>query len=328
MPSALPWLRALGATLLTLALAPAFAASTHTNYPTRPIKMVVAAPTGGLPDVIARIVAQHMTTSLGQAVVVENKPSAGGIIATESVAKAAPDGYTVLLLDLSPLTINPTLYKKLPYDAATGFAPVRMLGIAPLFLVTNPNVPAKTFQELVAMVKAAPGKHTYGTIGVGSLHHIAFEEMKAATGMDILHVPFREQPSGPVVAGQVDMILAGLPSIEGFVRANRLNMIAVSTSRRAPQAPSLPTLSESGLPGYDVSADIGVIAPKGTPPDVIHILSSALADALKQPDTLARFNELGIQAADMPADAYAAHIRQEMQRFARSVTAAGLAGSN
>lgn len=321
-------IRALSAFALCIPVVFATAASAADTYPTRPIKMVVAAPTGGLPDVIARIVAQHMSTSLKQAVVVENKPSAGGIIAAESVAKATPDGYTVLLLDLSPLTINPTLYKKLPYDATQSFTPIRLLGVAPLFLVTNPRVPAKTFQELIALVKSAPGKYTFGTIGVGSLHHIAFEEMKAATGMDMLHVPFKEQPSGPVVAGQVDMILAGLPSIEGFVRSDRLKMIAVSTSKRAPQAPSLPTIAESGLPGYDVSADIGVVAPRGTPPDVIRTLSNALADAIRQPDTLSRFNELGIIAADMPPDAYAAHIQKEMQRFARSVNAAGLAGSN
>ncbi len=309
-----------------LALAP-LAGHAEAGFPNRPIKVVVAAPTGGVPDVIARVVGQHMSAALGQPMAVENKTGAGSIIALESVAKSNPDGYTLLVADSSPLTINPTLYKKLPYEGMDSFEPIAFLGAAQLFLTAGPSLKANSFQEFVSQAKAAPGKHTYGTIGIGSLHHVMFEEIRRSAGIDIMHVPFREQPSGPVAAGQVDVLLAGLPSIEGLVRSGRLRILGVTSKARVPQLPDVPTLEESGLPGYVFTADIGLLAPRGTPPEHLRKLAEAARQALAQPDVQRKLADLGIVPDGRALDEYGRYMRSEIDRFSGMVKRAGLAGT-
>ncbi|WP_296560552.1 tripartite tricarboxylate transporter substrate binding protein [Pigmentiphaga sp.] len=311
---------------LLLAMAPA-AGHADGGFPNRPIKMVVAAPTGGVPDVIARLVGQHMSASLGQPIAVENKTGAGSIIALESVAKANPDGYTLLVADSSPLTINPTLYKKLPYQGMDSFEPIAFLGAAQLFLTAGPSLKANSFQEMVAQAKAAPGKLTYGTIGIGSLHHVMFEEIRRSAGIDIMHVPFREQPSAPVAAGTADMLLAGLPSIEGLVRAGRLRLLGVTSKARVAQLPDVPTLEESGLPGYVFTADIGLLAPRGTPPEHLRKLADAARQAVAQPDVRRKLADLGIVPDGRVLAEYGDYMRREIDRFGGMVQRAGLAGT-
>jgi tripartite-type tricarboxylate transporter receptor subunit TctC len=320
---------AISRTLAALLLAaPTFAAFAQgDDYPRRPIRMVVAAPTGGLPDVIARLVGQHMAVTLGQGVAVENKTGAGGIIAADAVAKAAPDGYTILLLDMSPISITPTLYKKIPYEGSKSFDPVALLGVAPLFLTAGPSLKAGSFQEMVAQAKANPGKLTYGTIGIGSLHHIAFEEMQRAAGINMLHVPFREQPSGPAAGGQVDVLLAALPSIEGLVKGGKLRLLGATSSKRLAEAPNVPTLAELGLPNYSITADIGILAPKGTPPAITQQLAAAAVSALNQPDVRKRFAELGIVPDGRVGAEYGTYIDREVTRIGGILQRAGLAGS-
>ncbi|MCK9507331.1 MAG: tripartite tricarboxylate transporter substrate-binding protein [Pigmentiphaga sp.] len=303
-------------------------ASSHAdaNYPSNPIKFIVGAPAGGVPDVVARVVGQKMAEALGQSVVVENKTGAGAIIATESAAKARPDGYTLLVADSSPFTINPTLYKRLPYDGIGSFEPIAFLGAAQLFLAAGPSLKADSVQGLIAEAKAQPGKLTYGTIGIGSLHHVMFEEMGRVAGINMLHVPFREQPSGPAAAGQVEMLLAGKPSIEGLVQAGKLRLLGIASDTRMKELPEVPTLAESGVPEYAFTADIGLYAPKGTPSAITAKLAAAAQEALKHPEVRQRLTDLGIIPDGRVLDDYASYMKDEITKFSRIVKAAGLAG--
>ncbi|MES2415942.1 MAG: tripartite tricarboxylate transporter substrate-binding protein [Pseudomonadota bacterium] len=297
------------------------------DYPRAPIRLVVAAPPGGLPDAIARLVGQRMAVTLGQAIAVENKTGAGAIIAAEYVARAAPDGYTLAVMDLSPLTINPTLYKKLPYDGARSFEPIALLGVAPMFVAAGPSLKAKSMTEFVAEAKSRPGKLTYGTIGIGSLHHIAFEEMRRVAGIDILHIPYREQPTVPAAAGQVDVMMAGLPSIDGLVKAQKLRILGIAVPGRAAQFPDVPTMAEQGLPGYTFSGDVGILAPRGIPPAIAQKIAAAATEALSQPDIRKRLSELGIIPDGRTLKDYSAYISRETDRYSAMVKRAGLEGS-
>ena len=318
--------------LLCLCASLAFwvSASSHaqqTDYPRFPIKIVVAAPPGGLPDVIARVIGQRMAVTLGQAIAVENKTGAGSIIAADYVARATPDGYTLAVMDLSPLTINPTLYKKLPYDGAKSFEPIALLGVAPMLVAAGPSLKANSISGFIAEAKSQPGKLTYGTIGVGSLHHIAFEEMRRMAGIDILHVPYREQPSGPAAAGQVDVMMAGLPSIDGLVKANKLRILGIATPNKTAQFGDVPTVAEQGLPGYTFSGDVGILAPRGIPPAIAQKIASAATEALSQPDIKKRLAELGIIPDGRTLKDYSAYISRETERYSAMVKRAGLEAS-
>jgi tripartite-type tricarboxylate transporter receptor subunit TctC len=308
-------------------LAPGFTYAQSTDYPRSPIKIVVAAPPGGLPDAIARIVGQRMAVTLGQPIAVENRTGAGSIIAAEYVARAKPDGYTLILMDLSPLTINPTLYKKLPYDGAKSFDPIALLGVAPMLVAAGPSLKANSITEFIAEAKSRPGKLTYGTIGVGSLHHIAFEEMRRIAGIDILHVPYREQPSGPAAAGQVDVMMAALPSIDGLVKAGKLRLLGIAVPNKPAQFGDVPTLAEQGLPGYTFTGDVGILAPHGLSPVIAQKIASAATEALSQPDIKKRLSELGIIPDGRTLKDYGAYINREAERYSAMVKRAGLEGS-
>lgn len=296
-------------------------------YPFRPIKLVVAGPPGGMPDVVARLLGNYLTAALDQPAVVENKTGAGGIIALDSVAKAKADGYTLLVSDSSPLTINPTIFKRLPYNGIADFEPIALIGSGPLFLAAGPSLQAATFEELVAQAKAHPGKLTYGTVGVGSLHHIAFEEMSRLAGIQLMHVPFREQPAAPVAAGQVDMLLAGLPSIDGLVRSGHLHLLGATSKARFSTLRDTPTLSESGIPSYAFTADIGLLAPKGTPPEALAKLSDAVHTMLNEPEARQKLVELGMVPGDRLLTDYGSYMAGEISRFKAMVEQAGLAGT-
>jgi tripartite-type tricarboxylate transporter receptor subunit TctC len=257
--------------------------------------------------------------------VVENRGGAGGISGTEAVAKSAPDGYTLLVADVGQVAINPHIYAKLPYDPVKDLAAVSLLGTTTLFLVAHPSVPANTFQELVALVKAQPGKLNYGSSGTGSIMHIAIEVLKAALGIDLVHVPYKgtAQAVPALLGGQVALLYSALPSIESHVKAGRVRLLAVSTARRSPEAPEVPTVAEMGVPGYDFTPEIGVLAPAGTPPAVVQRLSAEIARATRQPEVVQRFAQLGIEAVGSTPAAYAAIIRASQEKYAKAVKISG-----
>ncbi len=295
------------------------------DWPVKPIRMVVPYAAGGLPDTMARLVAQRVAESVGQAVVVDNRPGAGGISGSELVAKSAPDGYTLLVADVGQVAVNPYLYARLPYDPEKDFVAVSLMGTSTLFLVVNTQVPATSFAELIALARAEPGKLNYGSSGTGSIMHIAIEVLKAALGLDIVHVPYKgtAQAVPALLGGQVALLYSALPSIESHVKAGRVRLLAVSTARRSPEAPEVPTVAEMGVPGYDFAPEIGVLAPAGTPAAVVQRLSAEIARASQQPEVVRRFAQLGIEAVGSTPAAYAAVIRASQEKYAKAVKISG-----
>jgi tripartite-type tricarboxylate transporter receptor subunit TctC len=311
-------------TLFFLLLA---ASATHgQNYPNRPIKVVVPYAAGGLPDTIARLVGAKLGESLGQQLVVENRGGAGGIVGSVEVAKSPPDGYALLVADVGQIAINPHLFSKLPYEPLKDLAPVSLVGTSALYLVAHASVRANNFRELVALARAEPGRLNYGSSGTGSIHHLATEALKAALGLDMVHVPYKGtgQSVPALLGGQVALLYAALPSIEPHVKAGKVKILAVSTSQRSPQTPDVPTVAEMGVPGYEFVAEIGVLAPAGTPAEIIGLLSREISKAVKQADLVQRFAQLGIDPVGSTPEEYAAINRADYEKFARVVKISGV----
>ena len=308
--------------VLCMAIAAAVAAE---DYPARPIRMVVPYAAGGLPDTIARLIGQRLADALGQQVIVENRGGAGGIAGTEQVAKAAPDGYTLLVADVGQLAINPHLYSKLPYDPVKDLVAVSLAGTAPLFLVVHPSVPAANFTELIALARAKPGALTYGSSGTGSIHHLSMEALKSAFGLDIVHVPYKGtgQSVPALLGGQVSMLFSAGPSLVSHLKTGGVRVLAVNTAKRSAQAPDVPAIAEFGVADYDYPAEIGVLAPAGTPAAIVSKLSAEIARAVKHTETAQRFAQLGIDPVGSTAEAYAAQNRLAYERYARVVRIAG-----
>jgi tripartite-type tricarboxylate transporter receptor subunit TctC len=295
------------------------------DWPAKPLRMVVPYAAGGLPDTMTRIVAPRVAENLGQQVLVDNRPGAGGIAGSELVAKAPADGYTLLVADVGQVAINPHLYAKLPYDPRRDFAAVSLVGTSVLFLVAHASVPANSFPELVALLRANPGKYNYGSSGNGSIHHLATEALKAALGLDIVHVPYKGtgQVVPALLGGQVSLLFSALPSIDAQAKAGRVKLLAASTAQRSPEAPAVPTIAESGVPGFDFMPEIGIVAPAATPDPVIRKLSAAIARAVQHPDTVQRFAQLGIVPVGSTPEIYAAAIRASDDRYGRAVRLSG-----
>jgi len=297
----------------------------HAQYPARPIKIVVPYAAGGLPDTMTRTVTPKLGEALGQAVVVENMGGAGGISGVTEVARSPADGYTLLVADVGQIAINPHLFSKLPYDPMKDLAPVSLIGTSPLYLVAHPSVPANTLQELVAYAKAHPGKLNYGSSGIGSIHHLATEALKAGVGIDIVHVPYKGtgQSVPALLGGQVALLYSALPSIAGHLKDGKVRILAISSAKRSPQTPQVPSVAESGIPGYDFVAEIGLLAPAGTPREVIRRLADEMAKVVKQPDVVQRFSQLGIDAVGSTPDAYARLNKADFDKYAGLVKASG-----
>jgi tripartite-type tricarboxylate transporter receptor subunit TctC len=295
------------------------------DYPNRPIRVIVPYAAGGLPDTMARLVGAKMGEALGQQMVVENRGGAGGIVGTTEVAKAAPDGYALLVADVGQIAINPHLFAKLPYDPLKDLVGVSLLGTSALYLVAHSSVPANNMAELIALIRAQPGKLSYGSSGTGSIHHLATEALKVGLGLDIVHVPYKGagQSVPALLGGQVALLYAALPTIEGHYKSGKVKILAVSTPQRSPQTPEVPTVAEAGLPGYDFVAQIAIYAPAGTPHDVVAKLSTQAARAVKQPDVVQRFKQLGIDAVGSTPEALAAQNRVNYEKYARVVKASG-----
>jgi tripartite-type tricarboxylate transporter receptor subunit TctC len=316
------WVRhaAAGLVLLSVVGVGAFAQ----EYPNRPVRLIVPYAAGGAPDVFARVIGQRLSESLGQQFIVENRPGAGGISASEAVAKAAPDGYTLLVPDVPQTAINPYMFSKLPYDPAKDFVPVSLIATIPLFLVTQPSAQTNTVAELVAAAKAAPGKLNYGSAGIGSIHHILMESFKASLGLDIVHVPYKgsSQSTPAFIGGELAMLVTAIAAIGPHVKTGKARLIAVTSLARSPLAPDVPAVSET-IPGYEFVSEIGLLAPAGTPRAVIAKLAAEVAKAVKHPDTVQRLTALGAVPVGNTPEAYGEMMKRNLERYAKAVRDSG-----
>jgi tripartite-type tricarboxylate transporter receptor subunit TctC len=316
---------ALWAILIAAATAGAPAVHAQGSYPVRPIRLVVPSAPGGGTDITARIISPRMSELLGQQLVVENRAGAGTMFGSEVVARAAPDGYT-LLMGISTLAINPAIYKKLPYDALRDFAPVSQVVTLPNILVSHPSVPIRTVKELVAFARTRPGQLNYASAGLGTSPHLSMELMLVMTGLKMTHVAYKGSGQGvvDVLAGHVPLmmpsILTGLP----HTKAGRLRALGVTSAKRAAGAPDVPTIAEAGVPGYEATQWFGVAAPAGTPKDIITRLHDAVVRTLKTPEVTERLLADGAEPVGNSPEEFSAYIRSETEKWAKVVRSAGM----
>jgi len=305
------------------------AAPAAAAYPDRPVRLVVPYPPGGATDVIGRVLAQELSGALGQQFVVENRAGAAGNIGADQVAKADPDGYTLLMGALTSHSINAELYKsKVPYDIEKSFAPVSIVGTVPLVFVVHPSVQAKSLQEFIALARSRPGYLTMASAGNGSPQHLAAEMFKTMAGVDVLHVPYKG--SGPamtdLMGGQVLSMIETVPAAQGHVKAGKLRALAVASAERAEALPDVPTTAEAGLPNFQVSSMFGIVAPAGTPAAVLETLNGAIERIAAKPEVKAALlNQGAVATWTTPADA-AARIAAERAKWAKVIQDAGVRG--
>ncbi len=307
--------------LLAGAQAPAVA-----GFPSKPIHIVVGFAAGGNTDIVARTTAARMQELLGQPVIVENKAGAGGVIATEFVAKAAPDGYTLLMSSLGPHTISPSLLKSVGFDPVNDLAPVSNVAQNALVLLVNPALPVKSVNELIAYAKANPGKLNYGSSGVGSTTHLSGEVLGSMTGTKLVHIAFRGGSLAivAVLAGDVQMMFANLSDALPQIKSGKLRPLGVTTARRVLQLPELPTIAEAGLPGFDVAPWNGLVAPGKTPPEIVARISDAVQRIAREPSFRDKMFEIGSEPVGDTAEQYRATIRNDIQRWSKIVKEAGI----
>jgi tripartite-type tricarboxylate transporter receptor subunit TctC len=313
---------ALLATLSGLVAAPAFP---QPAYPTRPVTLIVPYAPGGLPDTVARVVGQKLSDKWGQPVVVENKPGGNGVVAAQALGSRAADGYTLMVTDGSMFSINPFIYKSLPYDPQKDFTFISLTARAPLFLAVHPTMTVSNFQEFVALMKSKPGTYSYGSSGIGSIHHLTFESIKAALGIDVLHVPFKGtgQSVPAVVSNQVSAVWSAMPSIAGFVKEGKLKLLAVNSEKRSSLAPDLATVAETSIPNFDFAPTIGFSGPAGLPSSIAAKVSADVAEVLRDPSLKERLHILGIDAVGGSPQDYIAQVRADTLRFEKAVRVAG-----
>ncbi|VCU71445.1 Tripartite tricarboxylate transporter family receptor [Pigmentiphaga humi] len=317
-----------GAALLAAALlaaaAPAAIAQTA-SYPSKPVRIVVPFPPGGSNDVIARVLAQKLGERSGHAFVVENRGGAGGNVGSDAVAKADPDGYTLLLTASPPLTSNVALYPSMPFDPATAFAPVALVAAVPIVLVTHPSTGAKSLADLIAKAKAEPGKFNFGSSGNGSTNHLAGELLKRKAGVDIVHVPYKGAAPAlnDLLAGHIPMMFDNLPALLPHIRAKSINAVAVAGAQRAKALPDVPTIAESGLAGFEASAWFGLVAPAKTPPAVLAKLQADVEAVLQAPDVKKRFENLGAEPGTLSGDAFRRFIADETTKWVEIIKVSG-----
>ena len=300
-------------------------ASAEQLYPSKPIHLTVTTAAGGAGDLVARAVAERLSESMRQPLIIENQPSGNGGIAASQVARAAPDGYTLLSLVDSTLTINPHLYRNLPYDPFRDFTPVSIVTTLPLVLVTNTAVQANDVRELIALAKANPGKLNYASTGVGTVLHIGMELFKLMTGTDIVHVPYRATTAAmaDLMGGRIEIILIGQSSVKPLMEAGKLKILAIASPQRSPLMPEIPTLEEAGVPGYEVRSWFGMLAPAKTPQPVIDRLSREIKKAASDPRFVAALTPQGMQIiASSPAEMLAA-MQADSKKWSEVIAATG-----
>ena len=293
------------------------------SYPDHPVRFVVPYPPGGATDIIARGLAQKLTDSLKQQFVVDNRGGAGQVIGTDIVAKSAPNGYAILLASVTH-SINPSLQPKLPYDSVKDFSPVTLVGSGPNVLVVHPSVPARSMAEFVTLLKANPGKYNYASSGNGSGGHLATELFKSMAGVEMNHIPYKG--NGPatvdILAGQVPIMFTSTAPMLPHMRAGKLRGLATSGASRSSATPDLPTIAESGFPGYEASLWYGILAPAGTPQAVIKVLNTKIIEVLRAPDIRERFTGLGIGIAGSTPEHLDKHLRSELAKWAKVIKTA------
>ena len=293
-------------------------------YPTKPIRMIVTFPAGSGADIVARAVGQKMSESLGQQMVIDNRAGAGGIIGSDTAAKASPDGYTIVMVSAAH-TINASMYRKLPYDAVKDFAPITMLASTPYLLVANPGLSAKNVAELIALAKAKPGQINYASGGVGVGSHLAGELFKTAAGVNIVNVPYKGAPqaTSDVVAGQVQLSFSTMPTALPLVRSGRLRALAVTSAQRVPATPEIPTIAET-VPGFEVGTWQGLLAPAGMPKPILAKLHEHAVQAVRYPEVAERLTAQGYQTVGNTPQAFAKIIDVETAGWKSVVKAAGI----
>jgi tripartite-type tricarboxylate transporter receptor subunit TctC len=313
-------LAALGIGAATVAL-PALAQ----EYPSRPLRIIVPFTAGGIVDILARELGARIGPRLGQPVVVENRTGASGSIGTEAVARAAPDGHTLLLAS-GVMTISASMRKDLPWHPVESFAAVAMLATSPQVIVVNPKVPARTLQELIAFARSNPGRLDFGSVGNGSTPHLTIELLKSVTGTSMVHIPYRGQPEvlADLAQGSIALTSVTVSLAEPMIRAGQLRALAVTTARRAARLPDVPTVAESGVSPFDVPNWFGVVAPRGTPEPVVRRLHAEIARVVAEPDFAARLSQLGAEPAALAPEDFARFVREDLARWSGVVARAGL----
>ena len=294
-------------------------------WPAKPIKWVVPFAPGGTTDILARTVGEKLAQALGQPVIIENKPGAGGGVGAELVARAAPDGYTIMGGTISTHAINASLYKNLPYDPVKDFVPIVLLARVPNMLVVNPDVPAKNVAELIVLLKANPGKYTFASSGNGTSQHLSGELFKSMSGTDMQHIPYKGSPPAlqDVMGGQVTMTFDNITTAWPLAKSGKLRALAVTTATRSSIAPDVPTLAESGLPGFEVGSWQGVFAPAGTPPDIVRRLNAEIVRILGLPDVKEKLAGLGAELVGNTPEEFAVLVKAEVVKWADVVRKSG-----
>ena len=316
-----PWVKLLAVATSVLSLAGGALAQ---DYPNKPVRLLVGYAPGGTPDVMARVIGERLSKSMGQAFIVENKPGAGAIPATEAVARAAPDGYTLLVADIGQLAISPYLFKKVPFDPMKDFAPISMVASTPLFIAVNPSLNINTLQDLIARAKKEPGKLSYGSAGIGSIHHISMESLKNDLALDITHIPYKGsgQSVPAFMAGDVSVLAGALPALLPAIQGNKAKLLAVTSTKRFSTRPDIPTVAET-IKGYDYPSEVGFLAPAGTPPAIINRLATEINKLLKDPDVIKRLEGLGSDAVGTTPAEYTENLRRNMQKYEKAVKVSG-----
>jgi len=305
--------------------ATAAGAQTAPQYPAKPIRMIVTAAAGSGPDITARIVGQKLTAALGQPVIIDDRPGAGGSIAAELAAKAPPDGYTLVMASAGSHAVSPALYTKLPWDPVKDFVPITIVALAPNILIVHPSLPVKSVRELIALAKARPGQLSFGSGGSGSTAHLSGELFRTMANINIVHIPFKGAPSAAlgVIGGQVEMALLNLPPTLPQVKSGRLKGLAVTTAKRTSAIPELPTIAEAGVPGYEASTWYGVMAPAGTPNEITGRLYTAIIADLRTDDTRARIAADGGEVVGSTPEEFAATLKRDLAKWTRVVKESG-----
>jgi len=307
-------------------LCAAFGNALGQTYPAKTIRMIIGFPPGGGTDIVGRIVAQKLTESLGQQVIADNRGGASGQLAAELVAKAAPDGYTIMMAHIAAISILPSLISRLPYDAQKDFVPITLAAIGPNLLVVHPSVPVKTVKDLVALAKARPGQLQYASPGAGTVQHLAAELFKLQAKVDMLHVPYKGSGQSIIdlVAGHVHLNFDSVPPVINHVRNGKLRAIAVTSEKRFSLLPEIPTVTEGGVPGFDMSTWWGLVAPGAVSKDIVARLHGETVKLLRQPDVKEKIAFVGAETVGNTPEEFAAYIRAEAVKYARIVKAANI----
>jgi tripartite-type tricarboxylate transporter receptor subunit TctC len=312
--------------MLVVSVGGAPAQAAEPQFPTRPLRYIVPFPPGGSTDIMARIVAAALTDGLGQTVVIDNRGGAGGTVGAEIAANATPDGYTLFACNIASLAVSPALYRKLNYDPVNGFTPIGFIGSTPNALVVHPSLPAATLPAFVSLAKSQPGKLNYGSPGIGTSPQLTMEMFKTAAGIDVTHVAYKG--AGPALAatmgGEVDGMVSTLPTFLATTRAGKIRMLAITSLTRSPDVPDVPTIAESGFPGFEVISWQGLCTPAGAPKAAVARLRAALATALALPDTRKRLADQGVNPGTLTAEQFAKFIRSERDKFAKVVKDVGI----